>query len=348
MARIEHRRMARGPAPAMARTARVVADPDELLDDDAEPRPKPADGPLDRLTWFGWISAGVAVGWLFLQLRPLVDATAFSDARRLDTVLEIVRAVSGAAALAMPAALELGLAQAARRVRWLYRAAVLLAVAQVATIVLEQVQQRFLSGIDLTDASQPVVLAFAVASLAPAIATIAGMVALSDGLWDIGARPPRLVLRVVGGIAVLAVLLTYLPYLNQLFSPDAIAVSVLNLLRIVISLGLIGITAVAGTHLLSGAIANMTPRLPWVLAGLAGACYVLGSFGRVLTGLPLPQDVQVSMQDLLIAASYAVFALVSAAPILLLLAFATGLARSAFDASPARRLVARWVRYPAA
>jgi hypothetical protein len=342
MARIEHRRYVRPLPPADARLDVAVAgqeDAEELIDP-AAPGPKPP-GALDRLSFIGWVWAGIALGWLVLQLWPLLGGGAFADARRVNDIITVVRAFSGAAALALPAALEFGVPKAWSRVPWLYRGAVLLAVAEFATIVLGQVQQRFLADIDLNDPSQPVALAFAVASLAPPIAMIGGLWALSDGLWDVGARPSRWILRIVGGAAVLVTLLTYIPYFGQLFSTDALLISGLNVLRLAVSLGLLGITAVAGTHLLSGAIGNLTPRWAWVFAGLAGASYVLSAFGQAATGIPIPQD-------LLLSLYYAVFALESAPAILLVLAFALGLGRTALAVEPPRRLVARWVRYPAA
>ena len=339
MARIEHRRVASRYPRAAA--APVVDDLDDASDDASDDEPKAPDAAFDRLSWLGWLSAGVAVGWLILQLRPLLDGGAFANARRLDDVVRVVRAFAGAAALALPAALELGVRDAWRRAPWLYRAAWLVAISEVASIVLQQASERFLADVDLTDPTQPVALAYAIASLAPAFATIGGLWALSDGLWDLGARPSRLILRLVGGAAVLVTFLTYVPYLGQLFSTDQVIVSVLNVVRLAVSFGVIGITAMAGAHLLAGAIGNLTPRAPWVFAGLAGACYVLGTYGRAATGIPIPQD-------LLLSLFYAVFALESAAPVLLLLAFATGLARAASLPTPVRRLVARWVRYPAA
>src|SRR4051812_29266696 len=173
MARIEHRRVVRRPPRAPGdqdplELAAVVSGDDE--DDGAEPGA--LDGVLDRLTWFGWISAGVAPGWLLIQLRPLLDGGAVSEARRLDDLRFVLRAVSGAAALALPAALELGVGQASRRVPWLYRGAVLLAVAEVATVLLAQAHDRFLADVDVSDPTKPMVLAYAIASLAPAIATI--------------------------------------------------------------------------------------------------------------------------------------------------------------------------------
>src|SRR3954469_18137303 len=261
MARIEHRRLVRrGPDAA---TKRDTPDPTVLAvpDGDDDDEPAAPDAALDRLSWLGWVSAGVALGWLLIQLRPLLDGGAFSEARRLDDLRFVLRAVSGAAARALPAALELGVGQASRRVPWLYRGAVLLAVAEVATVLLDQAHDRFLADVHVSDPTKPIVLAYAIASLAPAIATIGGLWAASDGLWDIGARPARVVLRLVGGAAVLVTLLTYVPYLNQVFSPDAIVVSLLNLVRLAVSLALIGITAVVATHLLAGAIARMTPRL---------------------------------------------------------------------------------------
>ncbi len=345
MARIEHRRVVR--PLTRGRVTRDDDDPagdpadDELDVDGAAAARRGPLATLDNLTWLGWASGGIAIGWLIIQLRPLFHAGAFAEPERLDDVVAVVRAVSSAAALALPAALERGAAKAWQRAPWLYRAAVFLALSQVATIVLDQLRERFLADVDLGDPTQPIVLVFAFASLAPAIATIGGMWALSDGLWDLGARPSRLLLRLVGGAALLITLLTYIPFLNQAISAEALLVSALNVLRIAVSLGVIAITAVAGTHLVAGAFGRRAPRVAWILAGIAGAAYLLGTFARAATGVPLPQDVLVPL-------FYAVFVLNAAAPVVLLLSFIAGLARSASIPVPARRLVARWVRYPAA
>ena len=106
MATIEHRRVVpRYPGTIGARAA------DDADDDGVDDAPRGPGKALDRLSWLGWLSAGVAVGWLILQLRPLLDGGAFAEPRRLEDVVRVVRGVAGAAALALPAAVELGVSR---------------------------------------------------------------------------------------------------------------------------------------------------------------------------------------------------------------------------------------------
>jgi hypothetical protein len=336
MARIEHRRTVRREPAAIPR-AGGTPDPGDLADESA-PEPKAPDAALDRLSWLGWVSAAVALGWLVIQLRPLLDAGALADASRLATFVAVVGAVAGAAALALPAGLELGARSAWQRVPWLYRAAILLAVAQVASIVLQQARQRFLGDLDVTDLTQPVVIAYAVASLAPPIAAIGGLWALSDALWDIGTRARPAAIRGIGLVIAWIVFLTYVPYLGQLFSTDAPVLSVLNALRLVIAVGLLAITAMTGVHLISASQSRLAPHRAWAVAGLAGASYFFGALGRTLTQIQLSQELGLPL-------AYAVFVIESAAPVLLLVAFALGIARAGAVREPRRRLIARWVRY---
>jgi hypothetical protein len=349
MARIEHRRMVRrspGSWSAAPPGASDLVDDDDAAADGAGSGADVARGKpfasLDNLTWFGWLMGLVAFAWLVFNIRPLFHAGAFSPSERTDDIVTLVQAIAAMAALALPAGIERGAAKARRRAPRLYLAAVLLAAAEAATIGVQWVRTQPLADVDVSDPTQPIVLAYIFLSLVPVLLSMAGLVALILGVWDLGAPRARRLLAAAGVVAAFAYLLTYGPYLDQLFSPDAMLVSGLNFMRVVVSLLLIGTTAAAGVALLSGAVANLTPRVSWVLAGLAGACYFLSALGRVIIGAPISQD-------LLVTASWIVFGLESAAPAFLLLAFATGLARTVDLPSPApRRLVARWVRYPAA
>jgi hypothetical protein len=345
VARIEHRRYVRRQVAPGSRRAESAAD---LIDDDDN---DPASGAaattrpfasLDNLTWFGWLMGLVAFGWLVFNIRPLVHAGAFGPTERSDDIVILVQAIAAMAALALPAGIERGAAKARLRAPRLYLAAILLAAAELATIGVQWVRSQPLADVDVTDPSQPIVLAYIFLSLVPVLLSMAGLWALVLGLWDLGAPRARRLLAGAAIVAAFAYFLTYAPYLGQLFNPEAALVSGLNLMRLLVSLVLIGTTVAAGVALMSGAIANLTPRMSWGLAGLAGVCYFLSALGRVVIGAPISQDA-------LVAASYVTFGLESAAPFLLLLAFATGLARSASVPLPApRRLVARWVRYPAA
>ena len=338
MARIEHRRNVRRYPVQVDDAGR---DADDLLEDPVAPAPVKPWASLDQVTWLGWLCAGLAIGWLIINIRPLFHEGAFGDAERTQDIITLVQAIAAAAALALPAALERGAAKAWQRARWVYVAAVLLAFAELSTILVQQVRQRFLAGVDVSDPSQPVTLGYVFLSLIPVIASIVGLLALTVGLRDLGSRARAWFLAVVGLVVAAAMLVTYLPYFDQMFSPDAMLVTVLNAIRLVVSLVLLGSTAVAGAALLTGAIGNLTPRTAWVLAGLSGACYFLSTLGRIVLGMTLSQDTLTML-------SYLTFALESAAPVLLLLSLAAGLARTVDLPMPTRRIVARWVRYPAA
>ena len=345
MARIEHRRYVRRPAGSGDGVARNAAD---LIDvDDVDPAAGPAAAKakpfasLDNLSWFGWLMGLVAFAWLVFNIRPLFHAGAFAPAERANDVQTLVEAIAAAAALALPAAVERGAAGARLRAPRLYLAAVLLAAAELATIGIQLLRSGPLADVDVTDPSQPIALAYILLSLVPVLLLLAGFAALIRGLWDLGAPRSRRLLAATWVVAAVAYFLTYVPILDQLFNPNAMLISGLNLIRLVASVVLIGTTAAAGVALLSGAIANLTPRVPWALAGLAGACYFLSALVRIVIGTPISEDVFTVL-------SWIGFGLESAAPAFLLLSFATGLARSVDLPSPApRRLVARWVRYPA-
>ena len=338
MARIEHRRnVRRYPTPPDD----AERDPDDLAEDAVAPAPVKPWASLDQVTWLGWLCGGLAIGWLIINVRPLFHAGAFGEAELTQDVVTLVQAIAAAAALALPAALERGAAKAWQRARWVYVAAVALAFAELSTILVQQVRERFLADVDVSDPNQPITLAYVFLSLIPVIASIVGLLALAVGLRDLGARARTWFLVVVGIVVAAAMLVTYLPYFGQMFSLDAMLVTVLNAIRLTVSLVLLGSTAVAGAALLTGAIGNLTPRAAWVLAGLSGACYFLSTLGRIVLGITLSQDTLTML-------SYVTFALEAAAPVLLLLSFAAGLARTVDLPVPARRIVARWVRYPAA
>lgn len=347
MARIEHRRsIRRYPASdqAPARDADDLANDDAEADDRSEALAARRQAPfasLDNLSWFGWLSGGVAIGWLVINIRPLFHAGVFGGAEGPNDVIVLVQAIASLAALGLPAAIERGAAKARLRAPRLYLAAALLAFAEVATIVVQQVHQTFLADIDLSDPSQPVVLGYIFLSLVPVVLSVAGLVAVVLGVWRLGAPRARWLLVAAAVVTAGAYFLTYVPYLDRIFNPAEMLISGLNLLRLVVSLVLIASTAVAGVALMAGAVANLLPRAAWALAGISGSCYFLSALGRVIVGAPIPQD-------LLLPMSYLVFGLESAAPVFLLLSFAAGLARSADVPTPARRLIARWVRYSVA
>ncbi len=345
MARIEHRRYVRPYANTGPTPSRNVAD---LVDDDVlEPGPaavaaKPAPfASLDNLTWLGWGFGVAAFAVLVFSIRSLFHAGAFGGSERNDDILTLVEAVAAMAAVALPAAIERGAANARQRAPRLYLAAVLLALAELGTLGVQQLRQNFLSDVDFSDPTQPIVLGYFFLSLVPVLLSLAGLWAMVFGVWQLGAPRAIRLLAVAGIVAAVAYFLTYVPDIGAILDPAAGLVFWLNLIRVVVTLALTGSTAAAGVALMAGAVGNLAPRMSWGLVGLAGAGYFLSALGRVVLGTPISQDAQITL-------GWFVFALDAATPVFLLFAFATGIARSVDPPSPARRVVARWVRYPVA
>ena len=340
MATIVHRRVIRRAVPTPAEPVEAAFDepraPDARLDDALELL-------RARLTWVGWLSAVGAVAYLLVQLRFLLDDGVFSEARLTISVFTIVRAVGLAATIALPAALELGGAGARRAVPWLMRGAILIALSEVARLVARELRARAFEGLDPFDFTNPVSFAFAILGLAPTLVLIAGAWSMSDGLADAGARPSRRALWVVVAAALGLTIAVYVTASLVVVDFSSMLATVNNL-SLLVSLVLIAFSTVLAVRLVAGA-AELLPRRAWLVAGTAGASQLVAAFGlnivfmaSMATQGPLGAAL---IGNVLSAADNASWVLLAAA-------FAMGLGRRAGDQpEPARRLVARWVRYPA-
>jgi hypothetical protein len=298
-----------------------------------------------RLTWVGWLSLAGALGVLILQLRFLLnDGVLFGDGYLQTTVFTIVRAVSLAATIALPAALEIGGAGARRAVPWLMRGAILIALSEVASLVVREVRRRAFEGnFDPFDYTNPVTVAFALLGIAPAVVLIAGTWSMSDGLADAGARPSRRVWAAAVAVVLGVTIAAYLTA-SYLVIDLSSMLALVNNLSVIVSLVVVAVTTVLAVRLVWGA-RELLPRQAWLVAGVAGACQLVGAFGLNLvflasmaTQAPLGAGL---VGNVLAAADSAVWVFVAAA-------FVLGLGRRTGDnPEPARRLVTRWVRYPA-
>jgi len=245
-------------------------------------RPTPPRGPggtFWSLTRVGWLFAALGAAWLAWSLRFLLDLgdpVQWSWAAVLQQALTALR---GAAVVAMPAALELGVPAARRRTPWLYRGLVLLAIEQLARPVLTQLQQLAFEnlGPDSLQPSfaQPILLVLVLLSLAVTLLAVAGTWSLSDGLADAGARPRRWVL---GGVVAAGAALSAFVYVpgygffteGAVIDPTSLALWI-NVISII--LGLIEIAlwiAVAVRLVYGGATRRLRPKEAWLYGAIAG------------------------------------------------------------------------------
>jgi len=241
--------------------------------------PRGPGGTFWSLTRVGWLFAVLGAGMFVWDMRFLLDLGGPVQWSWPAVLQAILGALRGAAVVAMPAALELGVPGARTRTRWLYRGLVLLALEQLARPVLSQLQQLAIDAIG-TDAiqpsiNQPISLALVMAALAVNLLALAGTWSLSDGLADAGARPRRPILVVVVAVTMAVTLAAYLPGFGFFQEGAVFDLSSLalwsNLLGLVVGLVEIALWAVVATRLVAGFLdRRLRPREAWMYGGLAG------------------------------------------------------------------------------
>jgi len=304
--------------------------------------PRAPGAALANLTWIGWASAAVAIATLIVQLVPLTSSGALSDANRVGSIVVALRAVAASAAIALPAALELGLKDADGRVPWLYRGVVLLALAEALLFGLGQVSQRVVTDADTTDPRSLIVLVFSIGSLGAAILQVAGAWSTVDGLADLGARPRRAIVLGLPLIAVAATIAGYVgivvPYMEGAIESGNVPLTVVPLLRLAAGIGVSALLVALGVRLIDGGIRGLRPRRAWMTGWIAGACLVGSVFGEALLLLPL--------ETLVVPLALLSLTLEMLGWVLLVSALAAGLGRAAIVDVEPRRYQTRWVRYP--
>ena len=285
----------------------------------------------------------LAIATLIVQLLPLTGSGALSDANRINSIVIALRAVAASAAIALPAALELGLPGARGRVPWLYRGVVLLALAQVLLFALGQVSQRVLAAADVSDPSDGLVLVFSIGSLGAAILQVAGAWSTADGLGDLGARPRRAFIVGLPLIAAAATIAGYygivIPYMEQAVETGNLPSTVVPLLRLAVGIVVSALLVGVGVRLVDGGIRGLRPRRPWLTGWVAGACLIGSVFGEALLIAPL--------ETLFLPLALLSLLLEMLGWVLLVSALAAGLGRAALVNVEPRRFHTRWVRYPA-
>ena len=298
---------------------------------------------VQRLGPVGWTFAVLAAAWAVVELWPLTQFSAF-DSLDQDALL-VVRTLGDVALLALPAGLLLGFPGARRRNRWLFRGLVLLALVQLAQPAQRALQSWVLEreGPGLFEgAFSPLYEATVLVSIAIGVVSLAGVWALSDGLFDAGARPRRAVLVVLAGAAVAL----ELAFLVQVVADNGLGVfrdGLPSIASFAISIAIYAAWFVVGARLVAGFAAGLVPRRAWALGALAGGLLIVDS---LVTSLQLWTGalgaMSLSLGPVMVVTSSAVW-------VSLFLALALGLGRGTNRGPGERRRLRRCeVRRPGA
>jgi hypothetical protein len=301
----------------------------------AEPRgPGGTIGPIlarytAPLTWIGWLSILGAAGYLIWRV-PLLWQGAFSDESGEFNpvhVLGLLPMVGNAALILLPAAVELGYPNVARRNRWLRTGAALIALQRVGSTASGPLSGLVLSaglGQDGSADTDPAVVVQGMVlavDVGLAVVLVAGWLAFAYGLWRAGARPSQSVLMVVvGAVVVLQALVLGI----EVLSADWTSVSGVTLgifgVRILIAFADAAATAALTITLLWGAKEGLLPRRAWRIAVIAAFMSAIALvFGQFV--------ILVLTSDLATLALNVTLDVAAAWPLLLMVACLAGLGR---------------------
>jgi len=255
--------------------------------------PRGLDGIVACLSPVGWLSLALAVLWMVVGLQPLTSPGVLNQSELAAIAMRILSTAADAALVALPAGLELGYPRVRRRNPWLWRGVTLMAVAQLARPVIKLLQTWIVENLDpgteqVFNTGTALGLGFLLVSLLPGLLLIGALWALSDGLFDAGARPRRLVVPVMAVAGVVVTLLAYLPYLGEGLDLST-ANGWTNLLGLSLSLLQIALWIAVGVRLVFGGAMGLLPRSAWLIGLLAGVLILLLRFGSPVT-LSVSQD----------------------------------------------------------
>jgi hypothetical protein len=236
------------------------------------------------LTWIGWLSLPATVLFLVWQVPP-----GLSDSGAPDGIqwLWLMTTLGNAALILLPAAIELGYPNVARRNPWLRRGAVLIALQQVGYAAIGALfSWAFSAGLGVntsvdTDPTFVLQAAYLVAAFALGVVAIAGWLAFGDGLWRAGARPaPRVLLSIVGALVVIqAIVLGIEAGPQDWASTSGLSAAVVGV-RLLLGVGQVAATATVAILLLWGTRAGLAPRRAWRIGAVAAvvlaAAYAIG------------------------------------------------------------------------
>ena len=240
-------------------------------------RPKPI---LARLPPIGWLFTAIAVGYFAWELRPLLEPGALDAMDLPDGAMFVARNLGDALTIALPAALLFGYPGVHRRNRWLWRAAVTMAVAYLAQYVLTMASGWILQNLypftsRLYDATvKPGVTALvAVVWSLPLIGFALVAVAwwmLAKGLADAGARPSRVAVVAIAAVALGLSLLSITPLLLGDSAPVELDDQLRLGITIPVTLAIVAFSFVAALRLVIGWWSGLVPWMAWAIGAAWG------------------------------------------------------------------------------
>ena len=240
-------------------------------------RPKPF---YARLPPTARLFAVAAVIWLLWELRPLLEPGALDAMDLPNDAMFAARNLGDASTVALPAALAFGYPAVQRRNRWLWNAAVTMAVARLAQYLLTVASGWILQAFDsftsrLYDAtvSTAVSVAVEVVWLLPLIAfalVAVSMWMLSKGLADAGARPSRVAVLGIAAVGLGLSLLSIAPIFLGDSAPVELADQVRLGLTIPITLAIVSFSFVAALRLVIGWWSGLVPVRAWAIGAAWG------------------------------------------------------------------------------
>jgi hypothetical protein len=233
-----------------------------------------------RLGPVGWVFAALAALWGLVALWPITQFSAFDSLS--DDALLVLRTLGDVATVALPAGLLLGFPGVRRRNPWLFRGVVLIALVHLLQPANRALQGWVLEQVDLSAGGfNPLYAAMTLVSLAIGVVYLAGVLALSDGLFDAGARPRRRVLVLIGGAAVALEVVLIAPVI----AANGLSVfpnGLLDVASLLISFGISVAWYVVVARLVVGYTDGLVPRQAWALGAVAGALFLVVGLGSTL------------------------------------------------------------------
>lgn len=246
-------------------------------------------GPLARrvaapLTGVGWASLAGAAAYLVIALWPYVV-----DGRRIgdqgDSLLTVALRVAGALEVALPAAIEWGYPEVARRNRRLLLGLAVLAAAEFLAPPVRYLEstlfEAVLSGATGDDPTPMLMLLSQVVGLAFGVLGVAGWTALLLGLGRAGARPRAIVLVLVVAAGVVLSGLAYVVPVARAGNLDVPFGDPAYIASFAMTLVYQAVLIAVALTLLAGAWQRLVPRRAWWLGAVAAIALFAG-FGADL------------------------------------------------------------------
>ena len=243
---------------------------------------------LERLPPIGWLFAAAATVYLLWELRPVLEPGALDAMDLPDDAMFVARNLGDASTIALPAALLYGYPGVRRGNRWLWYAAVTIAVARLAQYLLtvisgwildtfEPFTSRLYDATARTGVNVLVDVVWVLPLIGFALAAVS-MWMFAKGLADAGARPSR---PAVIAIAAVGLGLS-LQSIATLFVGDAAPVELDDQLRlgitIPITVAIVSFSFVAALRLVIGWWSGLLPFRAWVIGA---------AWGVITIGIPI-------------------------------------------------------------